>query len=362
MAWLDGWTYRKAIVIAHTDDGAQTNYQVKLLIGESSGATGEDFDLESLVASDFDDLRITTSDGTTLCDYWIESITGASPNGLATVWVEIPSIAAHPDDTTIYVYYGNAGAVAASSGADTFIEFDNFEWGNDGDSLSTSGGSITWTVTTAGTSVAAIDDAQHYGGTRSALFYRDGTNTPTATFSKTAGADYAIRWRTRKENVAGQILRHGNGTRYLYLAIRPTESIDYFTGGAFVATGSSVAVDTWELMEINAIDWTNYQFDIWFNGARIKENADMQVGSDLNQSIGIANATATSSSWIDDILVRKWTVNEPAYSSAGSAESNRELNIKLTPKDYRRLAMSALDYRTVKLTAKDYRRIVMTEK
>jgi hypothetical protein len=136
VSWLEGWNHRKQIVIAHTDDGAQANYQMKLLIGESVGSAGKQVDCDAHVASDFDDLRFTTDNGTTLMDYWIESITGATPNQLATVWVEIPSIAAHPTDTTIYMYYGNAGAEAESSGANTFIVFDDFESGTLGSNIS----------------------------------------------------------------------------------------------------------------------------------------------------------------------------------------------------------------------------------
>jgi hypothetical protein len=84
------------------------------------------------VASDFSDLRFTTSDGLTLCDYWIESLSGTTPNQLAIVWVEVPSIAAHPTDTTIYMYY-NGIHEAVSNGSNTFRFFDDFL----GSSLST---------------------------------------------------------------------------------------------------------------------------------------------------------------------------------------------------------------------------------
>jgi hypothetical protein len=74
---LTGWPYRKSITLSRAS-GAVTNYQMKLLVGESSGATGEDVDCGGLCATDFDDLRFTKSDGTTLLDYWIESISGMS--------------------------------------------------------------------------------------------------------------------------------------------------------------------------------------------------------------------------------------------------------------------------------------------
>jgi len=42
--WLSGWNYRKKITIAGSA-GAGTNYQVLLKVGESSGASGADFNL-----------------------------------------------------------------------------------------------------------------------------------------------------------------------------------------------------------------------------------------------------------------------------------------------------------------------------
>jgi hypothetical protein len=123
MGWLTGWTYRKSVPLSRAS-GLVTNYQMKLLVGESSGATGEDVDCNSHCAADFDDIRFTASDGTTLLDYWIESITGTTPNQLATIWIEFDSIGT--TDTTFYMYYGNAGASAVSSGDDTFLFFDHF--------------------------------------------------------------------------------------------------------------------------------------------------------------------------------------------------------------------------------------------
>ena len=70
MAWLSNYSYRKSITLSRAS-GAVTNYQMKLLVGESSGATGEDVDCGGLCLSTFNDIRFTKSDGTTLLDYWI---------------------------------------------------------------------------------------------------------------------------------------------------------------------------------------------------------------------------------------------------------------------------------------------------
>jgi hypothetical protein len=121
--WLAGWTYRKSVTLSRAS-GAVTNYQMKLLVGESSGATGEDVDCGALCKTDFSDLRFTTSDGVTLLDYWIESVSGTTDDQLATIWIEFDFI--DTTDTTFYMYYGNAGAAAYSDGDDTFLFFDDF--------------------------------------------------------------------------------------------------------------------------------------------------------------------------------------------------------------------------------------------
>ncbi len=121
--YSSAWTYRKSVTLSRAS-GAVSNYPVKLLLGESSGATGEEVDCNSHCQTDFDDIRFTNSGGVTLLDYWIESITGTTPNQLATIWIEFDSIGTGA--TTFYMYYGNASAIAVSNGTNTFIFFDGF--------------------------------------------------------------------------------------------------------------------------------------------------------------------------------------------------------------------------------------------
>jgi len=123
------WLYRKSITLSRAS-GAVTNYQMKLLVGESAGATGENVDCGGKCNADFSDLRFTTSDGETLLDHYIESITGTTPNQLATVWIEFDSIGTGA--TTFYMLYGNDDSANGSNGTNTFIFFDDFNSLNDG--------------------------------------------------------------------------------------------------------------------------------------------------------------------------------------------------------------------------------------
>lgn len=119
MAWLAGWLYRKELVLG-SSVGA-TNYQFKILVGESNGVIGSDVNCEACLPS-FDDLRFTTDDEVTLLDYWIEGVSGATPLQTAIVWVKVPVIST---TTTIFMYSGNASAPAVSNGINTFIFFDD---------------------------------------------------------------------------------------------------------------------------------------------------------------------------------------------------------------------------------------------
>lgn len=107
------WTRREPITITGSTAGAQTNYQVKITVSYDSD-----------MQADFEDIRFTDSDGTTLIDYWLESKTDSST---ADFWVEAPNIPVSPNTVTIYMYYGNSSASSASNGNNTFVLFDSFD-------------------------------------------------------------------------------------------------------------------------------------------------------------------------------------------------------------------------------------------
>ncbi len=121
---LSGWSLRKNKTITGTSAGAQTNYQMKLKVYNTSGSdTLGVVYLNGSARSDFGDLRFTKSDGVTPLDYWIESYTSGVS---ADVWIEVDNIPAAPNNASIYLYYGNPGAANASSGTATFDLFDDF--------------------------------------------------------------------------------------------------------------------------------------------------------------------------------------------------------------------------------------------
>jgi hypothetical protein len=314
MAWLSGWTYRKEIVVDQTDDIGAVNYQMKVLVGESSGATGEEVDCGGHCLSTFNDLRFTSSDGSTLLDYYIRYVSGVSPNQLAVVWVEVP-VLDDAADTTIYMYYGSADASADSSLADTFGAGmgDDFEWGADGTHIHTNGGNMDWTPS----GDIEIDTAQAWQGTRSAVV------TPAlgnAIHDKVVAGGYAINTMIRKDDTALFLFLWGNATRAIWYAIEADEDIVYANAAnTVVDTTYNATINVWQEYEINNINTTAYTYDLWFEGTKIVTGAQFYTYGGWNGQI-FWNPQAAGSLWIDSVLIRKFTANEPTWKSFGAEE------------------------------------------
>lgn len=128
MAWLSGYTYRKKGAVNATTAGAQTLYQLKLIVGESSGASGADVHCENHCLDFPNDIRFTKEDGETKHDYWVDtsSLEGTTPNRKVSVWIEVASIPAS-GSVDFYMYYRKSSDNGESDGYDTFHIFDDFE-------------------------------------------------------------------------------------------------------------------------------------------------------------------------------------------------------------------------------------------
>lgn len=318
MGVLSGWAYRKAITINHTDDGAQTNYQMPLQIIKGVGV---DF-IGTMYLNNHClnwpiDILITKADGTTVvgADFYrveYDAVDGAW-------WLEADSI---PDGGiwTGFVYYGKLDAADASSLVNTFGVgmAEDFEWGANGDNLSTNGGNVTWTVSVPGTSTIKISTAQCYSGSRSALFHRGNTNCE-AKFTKAAGADYAVLYRIRKDGAAQDSFYHGNGTKGVNPSYLADESMQYYDGSMHSAQ-SGVTADEWHLVELNNFNWTAYTWDYWIDGVKKVSGATCYPGFASN-GIAVWVGETAGDFYLDSILIRKWTTNEPTWGANGLEEA-----------------------------------------
>jgi hypothetical protein len=148
-----GWLYRVPITIINSG-GTLTNFQVQVSLGSSFAWNH--------TRPNGADVRVTTSDMVTPVDFWIESWNSGTS---ASIWVEVPSVAASPSNTTLYLYYGNSLASSASNGDQTFEFFDDFASGSiDGTKWTTEGTPTVAVVPDNGNNVLSITGPyqQHY--------------------------------------------------------------------------------------------------------------------------------------------------------------------------------------------------------
>lgn len=110
------------ISIPSSVDGELTNYQLQITIVKGSGSnSGSAIYLDDDAKNWPDDIRFTSSDGTTLIDFWREESDATD----GTWWVEVPTVPAS-GGTMVYCYYGKSDASDASDGASTFEIFTDF--------------------------------------------------------------------------------------------------------------------------------------------------------------------------------------------------------------------------------------------
>lgn len=130
MAWLTNWNYRKPITVSNFGS-VLSDYQVVTTVDTASLATA------GKMLSSGNDIRFTSSDGSTLLNYWIESGINTSTT---RIWIKIPSISSGLN--VIYMYYGNATPPSdgfGSNGDNTFNFFDDFNGTTQADKWNTSG-------------------------------------------------------------------------------------------------------------------------------------------------------------------------------------------------------------------------------
>src|SRR3972149_813 len=146
--WLGDWYYRKNHIINNATN-AGTLYQIQIYVWNSTGTdNGNNVTLGNHVLSNnFGDIRVTDNDGSTLLDYWVQSINSTT----AIFWVEIAD-SLEISAQTIYIYYGKTSTITTSNGINTFLFFDDFnvdlnKWKQN---------LATWTLTTdSGNSVVS---------------------------------------------------------------------------------------------------------------------------------------------------------------------------------------------------------------
>ena len=275
-------------------------YPVLLAIGESSGASNYNFHLEGRSASfpsskdQSGDLRFTTGDGSTSLDFWVESVSGTSPNRTAFIWVETLGDLSAKD---IYCYFGNSGASNASNGNNTFPFFDDFP-GSTLDTNKWQGDTGYYSVANSICSISTSAD-------------RNITGTISLNFPLAVRA-YA-KFPSNKYN--------GFEGANSYITM--------FMGGP---SSSSIRTDDASGNHTFISNWTRDQyrtFEIRFRNTALNfldNNTEVQ-NSPITSYIFVEAKYARiyagnpGESYVDWILLRRFVSPEPAFSSAGALET-----------------------------------------
>jgi len=322
---FNGYTHRKSVAIG-ASTGAGTNYPVKLLVGESSGATGSQFHLEGHAQSFGVDLRFYAADGTTPLSYWVESTTGTTPNRIATVWVKVAADLGSA--ATILCHYGKTSDTSGSSISGTFTMGDDF-------SAASFAADTLW---------AALGKTAVCTGTPSIAAGKlviTGSNTAAScSWAKSTApavpAGYALRFGANISAATGYSLQVGFSDQVAIPAENDIQNHDasvsfYFHSSSHIYVENNSAGGTQN--DAGTFDTAAHVWEIQRNASastRFLKDGTLLTGGNITTNVptaamyvhalGYKTGTATGTISIDWLVVRKYILTEPAFSSAGAEE------------------------------------------
>lgn len=321
-AWLSGYGYRKQITIDGTTAGAQTDYQMRLVVHKGSGSdSGDDVYLNNHCRDDFNDVRFTKSDGETELDHWREHYVSGD---YAVFWIEFHSIPASPSSANFYIYYDKADASSGSHHHNTFLsEAEDWE-----------GGIGEWDDNGQLSEETTIV----YEGAKAGRF-----NGPTSGAGQSYRALGTINQKCAIRIWVYVVANPGDDVNYYFLdpsdviAIQVNLHRDSRTdSGKSVWLHASSNIDTdvyltlgnWFELIISNIDFDADTFDF-----EIKDATGTSLYS--NSDIGFKNAVSSidelyveSQAWagsekhiMDAMIIRKYAEPEPTWGDWGSEET-----------------------------------------
>ncbi|MEM5790821.1 MAG: DUF2341 domain-containing protein [Candidatus Aenigmatarchaeota archaeon] len=321
--WLPGWQYRKSHVITNAT-GAGTNYQVRIIVKNATGTdSGDTVYIYNKTRSDFGDIRFTSSDGTTLLSYWIESLfTGIN----ATFWVKVADNL-NSSNATIYVYYGNSSATNISNGDSTFDFFDDF---NDGVINTTK-----WETYSQSSTYVIISEGNGYGNI-TGLGNMDGYWGYWRTANNIT-INHAVRskqyWaRTDYINSAhrtgfGDTNADGMGTdcalqhHDIFYIYQPNPRIYSKKSGILTQLNDSSSINSWITYEVR---WTSNRVEVLYGETSQGAITDPNNITNVNLRGGFwlwAGANyGTLYLYADWFAIRKYVYPEPSHGSWGIEE------------------------------------------
>ncbi len=330
MAWLTNWNYRKAVTISNSGSSL-TDYQVLITIDTASLVTA------GKLLSSCDDIRFTSSDGSTVLNYWIES----GCNTVSTkIWVKIPSIA--NGSNTIYFYYGYSSATVASDGINTFNFFEDFA----GNSYRETG----WTNT----------DATKFSLTNNQLqvtnFYNNRSNQAYNNNSRVASIGQNFEMQFDAIGTLGTynpIAMVGLRSSSVLTNSGPATFASIWGGGTsgriylnYTSSAQALSAGTFVLAKDGSVNSNRFYYTLrsYVSGGTSYDNINIYSNADRTTNVGSASNTHTpftpsvfdcpnyvhydpannnyyTSFYVDNIRIRKYVSPDPTFSSLGTEET-----------------------------------------
>lgn len=314
---LPEWKYRRPITLSGQTSNL-TDYQVKI---ELSASITSALVTANKLQSDFDDIRFTDGNDNQLLNFWIET---ATTTATSTIWVKVPGLSASKS-STIYMYYGNASAAAASNGSAIYSFYENFEGLNTG----TWNGQGGWTKTVGPDDNVQIINTDRFEGSKSAqiIYASAGTDVgiekslPTQLLSGRLNV-----WVKPSSNSFDWIdVREGSGTVNRRIAIQfgqgSLSNIYYEnTSGIWIDTGVAYSTTNWKKFEIV---WNGDAdtFDVYYDGARIVSNiASKTITSGINYVAAYGSAPH-STMLLDSLFIISGYVSPEPTATVGDEQT-----------------------------------------
>ena len=180
-------------------------------------------------------------------------------------------------------------------------QIEDFEWGDDGDSLATSQGEVEWTVYGFWGSSAEIDEDVWYLGTRSAKIHK-GPFMVYASYEQFQ-PDY-IGCYLMKDATSYPYIANGDGYSRICMHITSSGAIQYKDDAGWQDTESQIEIDpgTWYLIELRNISWIFDRYDIYVDGDLVESWVPMYHYSCQDGRTYYGNSEGIGNFWIDVIL------------------------------------------------------------
>lgn len=335
-AWYDdSWTYRKAITVTVTTNASDiTNLQTLLTV--DANALGS-----SKLQTNCQDLRFTNANGK-LLDYYIDTCTNST--AASKVWVMLDLVPKNTTTYTVYMYYGNPTAAAATNAGkfDNVVGLKGYWSMNDGgasatatdSSISANNGTLSATPAGSNTTATAMWTQGATGKYAASLGF-DGTDdyvsaaASTALINQSAGTLSMWVNPTSFSNNSTPTMFDVGG--FYWLVSNSSGVLSWYGGNSSPLTGPTISTSSWTHV---VVTWGNSERKIYINGSAVASDTTVANNAPgATAGIGARNNGSTPyNGLIDDVKVYNTarTATQIAADYANTSCGGQTCNIATT--------------------------------